>query len=113
MTEKKWRKAQPVLIFNRRKLLSLIASSVNEAAKFSGLRPGNISKACTGALISNGMYYFRYIDNSVEVDLSDIGSLKLEEYDKLRGVQRTVYATMAMNRKNWTYKNKKYENQNF
>lgn len=110
MTEKVWRKAQPVLVFNRRKMLAVIAASVNEAAKFSGLRPGNISKACTGSLISNGMYYFRYIDNEVEIDLSDIGSLKLEQYDELCGVQRTVYATMAMNRKNWKYKIKKDEN---
>lgn len=107
MTEKVWRKAQPVLVFNRRKLLTMVVASVNEAAKFSGLRPGNISKACTGALISNGMYYFRYIDSSVEIDLSDIGFLKLEEYDELCGVQRTVYSTMAMNRKNWKYKKQK------
>lgn len=103
MTEKKWRKAQQVLIFNRRKILVMIAASVNEAARFGNLRPGNISKACLGSLISNGMYYFRYIDSNVEIDLSDIGNLQLEEYDELCGVKRPVYATMAMNRKNWKY----------
>lgn len=86
--EREWRKARPVLIFNRKKILTLIASSVNEAAKISNLQPGNISKVCTGGLMSIGMYYFRYIDQEIEIDLSDIGTLKLEEYDKLCGIDR-------------------------
>ena len=56
MAEKIFRKPKAVLIFNRRKTLALMAASVNEAAKISGLKPGNISKACVGTLISNGMY---------------------------------------------------------
>ena len=111
MQKKKWGAAKPVLIFNRRKILALIAYSVTESAKISGLKPGNISNVCNGHLMSNGMYYFRYIHENVEIDLSDIGTLKLEEYDKLCGVERPVYATTKMNRKNWKYK-KKQENGN-
>jgi hypothetical protein len=103
MEKTTWHKPKAVLVFNRRKVLTLIASSVNESAKFSGLRPGNISKACTGGLISNGKYYFRYIDPEVEVELADVGTLKLEEYDQLCGIERPVYATMKMNRKKWKY----------
>lgn len=77
--------------------------SVNEATKYSGLKPGNISKACTGVLISNGMYYFRYINNDVEIEFTDVGLLKLDEYDQLCGIKRQVYATSKMNRKNWKY----------
>lgn len=105
MTQRNWGAAKPVLIFNRRKILTLIASSVTESAKISGLKPGNISKVCNGHLMSNGMYYFRYIDSNIELELTDIGTLKLEEYDKMCGVQRQVYATAKMNRKNWKYKN--------
>ena len=50
MAEKIFRKPKAVLIFNRRKTLALMAASVNEAAKISGLKPGNISKACGGLL---------------------------------------------------------------
>lgn len=109
MTEKKGHKPSPkqVLIFNRRRVLTLIAASVNEAAKISNLKPGNISKACLGSIISNGMYYFRYIDAEIEIDLADLGTLRLEEYDKLCGVQRPIYTTMAMNRKNWKYNKNK------
>lgn len=112
MMKREWRKARPVLVFNKKKILTLVASSVNEAAKFSHLQPGNISKVCTGTLMSIGMYYFRYIDQEIEIDMSDIGSLKLEEYDKLCGVDRPVYATMKMNRKNWKYNKNKEENEN-
>lgn len=102
-----WHEARPVLIFSKRKILVSIVSSVNEAAKLLKLRPGNISKVCNGSLISLGTYYFRYIDDEVEVDLSDIGILQLGDYDKLCGVERVVYATYKMNRKNWKYKRKK------
>ena len=61
--------------------------------------------------MSCGKYYFRYFNDNVEIDLSDVGTLKLEEYDKLCGVKRRVYTNIAMNRKNWKY-NKNKENDN-
>lgn len=108
------RAAKQILIFNNRKILVLIASSVTEAAKFSGLHRGNISLACRGKSnrISDGNYYFRYIDDNVEVDLNDIGTLKLSEYDALCEVDRPVYRTMQMNRKNWKYNTKSKNNEN-
>lgn len=112
MATTKWREARPVLIFNRRKVLTMIAASLTEAAKYGHLQPGNISKVCTGSLMSLNMYYFRYIDKDIEVDLSDIGSLRLEEYDKLCGIERPLYANMKMNRKNWKYNKNKQENGN-
>lgn len=101
-----WHDARKVLIFNKKKILTLIASSVNEAARIDSLHPGNISKVCNGQLMSLGGYYFRYISPEVELELADIGSLQLEEYDKLCGIERPVYSTSKMNRKNWKYKNK-------
>ena len=41
MAEKIYSEPKAVLIFNCRKTLVLVASSVNEAAKISGLKPGN------------------------------------------------------------------------
>ena len=48
---------------------------------------------------------------AASIELSDIGSLKLEEYDKLCGIERQTYPTMAMNRKKWKYNknNRTYE----
>lgn len=108
----KFGEAKRVLIFNNRKRLTLIAHSLNEAAKYScKLKVGNVSKACTGPLMSAGTYYFRYINPNVEIDLSDLGTLDLEEYDKLCGEERPIYHTQKMNRKNWKY-TKKSENEN-
>ncbi len=104
MTNNALPKAQKVLIFNHRKKLVLIAASVNDAARYSGQNPGNISKVCNGISISSGMFYYRYIDKTIEIELSDIGNLNLEEYDGMCGVERTVYATSKMNRKKWKYK---------
>lgn len=102
-----WHEKRPVLVFNKKKTLVSITSSVNEVAKMLSLHPGNVSKVCNGQLISLSCYYFRYIDQDVELEFSDIGSLQLEDYDKLCGVERVVYATSKMNRKNWTYKKQK------
>lgn len=106
-----WHEARPVLVFNKKKILTSIVSSVNEVSKMLQLHPGNISKVCNGHLMSLGNYYFRYIDDGVELELTDIGTLQLEEYDKLCGVERAVYATSKMNRKNWKYKKQK-DNEN-
>lgn len=97
-------KAQTVLIFNQRKKLALIAASVNDAARYSGQNPGNVSKACTGITISSGKYYYRYIDKTIEIELADIGHLNLKEYDEMCGVKRKLYSNSEMSRKKWKYK---------
>lgn len=105
------RKAKQVLIFNRHKKLSGISASKYEAAKITGLSPSNISQACTGTLIATGGFYFRYIDNSIIIELSDIGTLRLEDYDKMCGVDRILYPTASMSRKGIKFlKNKMYGN---
>lgn len=87
-----------VLIFNKHRILALIAASVNEAARFSNLAPTHISRVCRGIAIAHNKYYFRYISDDIEIELSDIGSLTLEQYDKLCGVERKVYSTSSMRR---------------
>ena len=107
MMRKTYHEARPVLVFDKGKILISLAPSLNIAAKMLALRPGNISKVCSGQLISLGGYYFRYIDDNVELEIADFGILPLEEYDKHCGVERIVYATSKMNRKNWKYKKNK------
>jgi len=96
--------AKSVLIFSHNKTLILISSSLYQAAKFGGLHSPDIHKVVSGGGISYNKYYFRYINDDVIIDLSDIGTLKLDEYDKLCGVTRPLYGTNRMNRKNWKYK---------
>jgi hypothetical protein len=99
--------AKPILIFNQRRKLTLMASSILEAARFSKIEATQISRACSGNLMSTKSFYFRYISPEVELAFSDFGQLKLEEYDQLCGVVRPIYATSKMNRKNWKYNKSK------
>lgn len=87
-----------VLIFNKNRMLTLIAASVNEAARFSNIPATHISRVCRGLIITSNQYYFRYINNDIEMELSDIGTLTLEEYDKLCGEKRKMYSTSSMKR---------------
>lgn len=100
-----------VLVFNNKKILIAVLASAYEAAKYGDRNRGNIARACAGDLISVQNYYFRYTFDSVEIEISDVGTLTLEEYDKLCGVTRMVYDTPAMNRKRWTYNKKNKQNE--
>ena len=103
MANLQWHKAKSILIFNNRKILVALTASLNETARITNLKPSNISNACSGKIMSCGRYYFRFIDDGVEIALSDVGTLKLEEYDKFCNKPRKVYANTKMNRKNWKY----------
>lgn len=99
-----------ILIFNRYKLLTLIAASIQEAALYSGLDANNIRRVCDGIKMSAGRYYFRRAAPEIEIEATDIGTLQLEEYDRECGVERRVYDTPQMNRIKWKYnKNKQHE----
>lgn len=110
-------KAKQVLVFNNRRVLVSIAKSANSLSYLLNTTSGNISQACTGTLISLCNHYFRYTDPSIEIELSDIGKLKLEEYDQLCGIQRAYRTNSNMaKRKNIKYykqfKQAKNESQN-
>lgn len=99
--------AKQVLVFNSQRILVLIAKSANSLSYLANTTSGNISQACVGKLISVCDHYFRYTDPSVEIELSDIGTLKLEEYDQLCGTKRPYRITSKMTkRKNIKYYDK-------
>lgn len=100
-------KAKKVLVFNNRKHLVSIMSSVTAASKVTKQTAGNIANACSGRIMSLNNHYFRYIGDNIEIEASDIGTLNLTEYDRLCGISRPVYSTDKMNRKNWKYKKTK------
>ena len=79
-----------VLVFNSKKRLVMIGESINQVSKFSSIPPGNISKVCSGKLQTLKGYFFRFTNDEVVVELSDIGKLKIEEYDYLCGEHRVI-----------------------
>lgn len=79
--------SKTILIFNHRGLLIALCCSANQLANFGHCHAGNISKVCKGQLETLGGYYFRYANPLYHVTLEDIGTLKLEEYDKATNFQ--------------------------
>lgn len=105
-----FRESKAVLVFNGAQVLIGIMRSLNTVAEYSGGNLQSISYACTGLYISSGGYYYRGIDENIEIGIEDIGSLQLKEYDRLCGENYRKYRTvrdMAHKRKAHHSKKKK------
>ena len=102
-----------VLVFNPLKRLVAIFQSCTAAATAFGTSTVNIHDACTGKNISSCNLYFRHLyEDKIESDmLNDLGSLRLEDYDKLMKLQRKYYPTKEMSRVGMKYKTKKNKQQ--
>ena len=85
-----------VLVFNPVKKLVAVYQSVTSAARTFQTTPTNVHFACVGKSISCCNLYFRHLSDDVEITLDDLGTLKLEDYDKLCGVTRKYYPTKSM-----------------
>ena len=96
-----------ILIFNPTKRLVAIAQSTWAAGRMFKTNQQRVKDVCIGKQISTCGFYFRYLDDSVEVTLQDLGTLSLKEYDELCGVDRPIYATNKMSRKGMKYKTRK------
>lgn len=95
-----------VLVFNPRKRLIAIFQSTTAAASAFNASAVSIHDACSGKNISCCNLYFRHLcEDKIEIDmLEDLGSLKLEDYDKLLGLERKYYPTKEMSRAGMKYK---------
>ncbi len=92
-----------ILVFNPLKRLIAVYSSLNSAASAFGVSAPNIHYACSGKCITCNNLYFRQLKNGVTVTFEDLGKLKLQDYDKLCGVERKYYKTGEITRKGMKY----------
>ncbi len=100
------------LVFNSLKRLVGVFQSTHAASKAMGIGIQSIHYACNGTTIKAGNFYFRHLEDDIEVTWDDLGVLSVEEYDELCGVERKVYSTKEMTRKGTKYKksyNEEYE----
>lgn len=88
-----------VLIFNGAQTLIAITRSLHSAAELTSGNLQSISFCCTGKYASSGGLYFRHIHPDVEIELSDLGTLQLQQYDKMCGEDRIYYTVKQMARK--------------
>ena len=107
MRKSSFHRPKMVLIFNGAQILVAIARSLHSAAELTGGNLQAISFCCTGKYICSGSFYYRHLHPDVEVDISDIGTLQLQEYDSLCGVERTYYSVRQMAHKRALIDNKK------
>ena len=83
---------RPVLLFNgTKKRLAAIFSSVTTAARILGATKTGIYHACAGKMISYYGHYFRYLYDDIEIDINDLDTLSISEYDQLCENPRRVY----------------------
>lgn len=104
--------ARLVLVFGKDRNLYGIFGSLTAAAKVTNIRRETVFYACSGSLITAGGFYFRYLNDNVEIKHSDLGTLKLEKYDCLcNEPNRKIYSTRKLEKKYITTSKKLYKGQ--
>lgn len=88
-----------VLIFNGARKLVSITRSLHVAAEMTFCNLQAISFCCTGKYVQSCGYYFRHLDPRVLVEIEDLDSLTVEEYDRLCGESRKYYSIRMMHGK--------------
>jgi len=78
-----------VLIFEPNFNLIAIASNSYQAAKLTGSYHPSVYMAIRGELKTTNNLYFRLVPPNVEIDISDLYSLKLQEFDRMCGLERS------------------------
>lgn len=110
MRRSSFKRPKMVLIFNGAQILVAITRSLHSAAELTKGNLQAISFCCTGKYICSGGFYFRHLHPNVEIELQDLGTLQLQDYDSLCGEKRTItrsgkwhisghYAKRKVNRK--------------
>ncbi|MDR1718032.1 MAG: hypothetical protein LBS20_19520 [Prevotella sp.] len=112
MRKSKFKEPKTVLVFNGARVLIAIARSLQSASVLSGGNLQAISFSCTGKYISTGGLYFRHVHPDIEIEISDLDTLKLDEYDKMCGEKRRYHTVrdMAKMRTKQSNKRKKQNN---
>lgn len=92
-----------ILVFNPLKRLVAVFHSLSSAASAFDVRPQSIHYVCSGKCITCNNLYFRQLKDGVAVTFEDLGKLKLQDYDRLCGVERKYYKTRKITRKGMKY----------
>lgn len=111
MRKSKFKEPKIVLVFNGARVLIAIARSLHSASVLSGGNLQAISFSCTGKYISTGGLYFRHVHPDIEIEIGDLDTLKLDDYDKMCGEKRRYHSVRDMARMR-TKQNEKRKKQN-
>ncbi len=112
MKRSPFHRPKQVLVFNGAYVLTIIARSIRSAAEHGKVSPQSISQACSGKHICCGIFYYRLVDSNIEIEPSDVGTLKIQEYDTMCKSERKYLSTREMARKRREIENKRRSNKN-
>lgn len=96
MRRSKFRRSNKVLVFNGARVLVAVIRLLCSAAELTHNRASAVHNCCTGKTARSGLYYYRQLHPDVLIDMDDLDSLTVEEYDKLCGVERKYLSTRRM-----------------
>jgi hypothetical protein len=99
MRKSNFKEPKNVLVFNGARVLIAIVRSLHSASQLSGGNLQSISFCCTGKYVSTGGFYFRHLNPKIEVDMSDLDTLTVNEYDELCCVNRSYHTVKEMAKK--------------
>lgn len=106
MTKNTFNRPKAVLVFNGPQVLVAITRSLHSAAELTGGNLQSISFCCTGKYACSGGLYYRHIHPDIEIEVSDLGTLQLKEYDTMCGENRIYYSIKQMARKKYLIEKK-------
>lgn len=107
MRKSKFKEPKNVLIFNGARVLISITRSLQAASLLTGGNLQAISFCCLGKYISTGGFYYRHIHPDIEIDLTDLDKLNLEDYDEMCGEKRRYHTVREMAKKRTALEDKR------
>ena len=91
-----------LLAFDRTYLLIAIFQDEHQAALMLGCDPGNINASLNGFFKSSVGYYWRRENITVSISVEDIGTLTIQEFDNMCGVESDVFKNGKMAKKRYS-----------
>ena len=95
---KRFKKPLRVLAFDRSLKLVGVFQSYSTTEKVTGIAHQILMRCCNGKMISSNGFYFREVPEDTIIDIDDLNTLTLLEFDKQMGLDRHIYATRNMKR---------------
>lgn len=99
MRRSSFRAPKVVLVFNSTRKLIAIIRSLHTASEIMFGNLQSMSCCCTGKYSQSCGYYFRHLDPRVLIEIDDLDSLTVDEYDRICGKERKYYSLRTMSRK--------------
>lgn len=85
-----------VLAFDSSLRLTGIFQSYSATEKITGIKHQILLRCCNGQMITSRGFYFREVPEDTILDVDDLNTLTLLEFDRQMGFDRHIYATRNM-----------------